>query len=131
MADDRSQASDWAGDVRTLVGFWVLPAAVMAAALLAPPVARGGIWVAMLIWMGIACLVNARRCARTHCRITGPFFLVMAAVVAAYALGLISLGPNGWALIGLLCVGGFAALWWGSERLFGKFAGSTKVDCRR
>jgi hypothetical protein len=30
--------------------------------------------------MGVACIVNALRCGRVHCYLTGPFFLLMAVI---------------------------------------------------
>ena len=29
-----------------------------------------------LAWMGIGCLINAARCGRLHCKVSGPIFLV-------------------------------------------------------
>lgn len=89
-ADRRSSRSesgsrDWAGDWRSLFMLWGLPAAAMLVASLLEPQARAVVWTAMLLWTGGACLANARRCGRTHCRITGPFFIVMAAGVVAYS----------------------------------------------
>jgi hypothetical protein len=75
----------------------------------------------MLLWMGGACLANAWRCARTHCRFTGPFFLMMAVLVATYTIGLLPLRPEGWAILGGFTLVGFAALWWG-ERIWGVFS---------
>lgn len=112
---------DWAGDWRSLAGLWALPLGSMLAATLLSPAPRGVVWVAMLAWMGVACLANARRCSRTHCRITGPFFLIMAVAVASYAVGLLPLGDHGWTLLGVVTLLGFAILWWGSERLLGRF----------
>lgn len=76
----------------------------------------------MLVWMGIACLKNAWRCGRTHCRFTGPFFLVMAALVIGYGSGRLQLGPYGWVIIGATTFIGNALIWWGSEGPLGKFA---------
>lgn len=75
----------------------------------------------MLLWMGGACLANARRCGPTHCYLTGPFFIVMAAAVAAYAGGLLDLGADGWGLLAGVILAGALVLWWGSERLSGRF----------
>ena len=86
---------------------------------------RAGLWTAMLIWMGAACLVNFRRCGRTHCLYTGPFFLLMAACVVAYAIDLLPLGPYGWAILGAVTVMGNALIWWGTERLVGRFRQTT------
>ena len=94
----------------------------MLVALLLPPLPRGLVWAASLGWMGVACLVNARRCGRTHCRITGPFFLGMAGVVLGYAFGVLPLGRDRWTALGAVTFLGFAFLWWGSERLLGQFS---------
>ena len=75
----------------------------------------------MLLWMGGACLANARRCRRTHCRFTGPFFIVMAVGVAAYAIGVLDLGPNGWSILGAVTLVGAVGLWLGTERAWGRF----------
>jgi len=53
--------------------------------------------------MGTACILNARRCGRTHCRYTGPYYLAM---IARYSSWL-----RVWSL--LICMDG--SPW---ERLF-------------
>jgi Ca2+/Na+ antiporter len=45
------------------------------------------VWIIALIWMGSACILNARRCGRTHCRYTGPYYLVMIVPVLLLAAG--------------------------------------------
>jgi hypothetical protein len=112
---------DWAGKGPTLVAIWGIPAAAMLLALLLEPGARAVVWTAMLAWMGWACLQNARRCGRTHCRYTGPFFLAMAVLVVAYAAGVVPLGNHPWLMLGILTVAGNALIWWGSERLLGTY----------
>lgn len=132
MRDDRAAATpamgdcskaDWAGGRLTLAGVWGIPAAAMLLALLLElePVPRAVVWIAMLAWMGWACLANARRCGRTHCRYTGPFFLGMAGLVAAYSAGVLPLGNQPWLTLGILIVTGNALIWWGSERLLGTY----------
>lgn len=118
----KQAAKDWAGNWRTLAMLWGAPIGAMIAAGLLGPTPRTIIWIAALMWMGGACLANARRCHRTHCRFTGPFFLVMAGLVLAHALGILSLGPHGWAILGGLTLVGFAAIWWASERVYGLFS---------
>lgn len=86
------------------------------------PQPQAVIWTTMLLWMGGACLANARRCSRTHCRLTGPFFIFMAAGVGAYAAGLLDLGPHGWSYLGVVTLVGAVGLWWASERAWGKFS---------
>ena len=94
----------------------------MLLALLLEPGLRALVWIAMLVWMGLACLANARRCGRTHCRYTGPFFLAMAGLVAVYAVGALPLGNQPWLMLGTLIVVGNALVWWGSERLLGTYS---------
>jgi hypothetical protein len=101
---------------------WWGPTAVIVAGLLASAPLRAGIWVIALAWMGIACLLNARQCDRTHCRYTGPYYLAMVVPVAIVGMGLIPLGPYGWALLGLLILGGSYVIWWMTERAWGKFS---------
>jgi len=74
-------------DGLTLATVWGVPAATMLLALMLEPPTRGVIWIAMLFWMGGACLANAHRCDRTHCRYTGPFFLAMAGLVMMHLIG--------------------------------------------
>lgn len=115
-------AGDWAGEWRSLTLLWGLPGAAMLAAAFIRPELRGIVWTIMLLWMGGVCLANARRCSRTHCRFTGPFLLVMAGGVAAYALGILGLGPRGLLILGGIAVAGFAVIWWTSERIWGTFS---------
>lgn len=93
----------------------------MLGAMLLEPGFRGIIWPAALIWMGSACLVNARRCRRTHCRFTGPFYLLVAALVVAFAAGVLPIRDHGWLILGAATIVGTAVLWWGSERVWGSF----------
>src|SRR5215469_11818141 len=45
---------------------------------------RTVVWTVALGIMGAGCLVNAVRCGRVHCYVTGPFFLVMAVLTLLY-----------------------------------------------
>ncbi len=122
VSDRRACAkSDWASGPLMLGAVWGVPAAAMLVALLLEPGPRAVVWIAMLAWMGLACVANARRCGRTHCRFTGPFFLGMAGLVLAYAAGVLPLGSRAWLILGVLTVAGNAVIWWGSERWFGTY----------
>ena len=80
MANDIVQSSrDWLSSPRTNALAWWIPKAAILAALFIPPPARTGIWIIALVWMGTACILNSRRCGRTHCRYTGPYYLAMIA----------------------------------------------------
>ena len=90
--------------------------------MLLEPGLRGVIWSAALILMGGACIANARRCGRTHCRFTGPFYLLMAALVLGYAAGALPIGDQAWVILGATTIVGTIVLWWGSERIWGVFS---------
>src|SRR5262249_34661986 len=88
MANDVVQSSRaWLGRPRTSASAWWIPKGAIVAALFVPPPARAGVWIIALIWMGTACILNSRRCGRTHCRYTGPYYLAMIAPVLVLASG--------------------------------------------
>ena len=76
---------DWLSSKRTNLLAWWIPLAIMLAGLFFPVSLQTGAWLIALAWMGAACMLNARRCNRTHCRYTGPYFLLM--IVPVMALG--------------------------------------------
>jgi hypothetical protein len=47
---------------------------------------RVWLWVPSLVVAGVACLVNATRCGRLHCYVTGPLFLLGALATVLTAL---------------------------------------------
>jgi hypothetical protein len=68
MAGDTAQSSrDWLRTLRTNLLAWWIPQAAILAGLLVPVPVRAAIWIVALTWMGTACILNARRCGRTHC----------------------------------------------------------------
>ncbi len=71
--------------------------------------------------MGIGCVANAVRCGRVHCYVTGPFFLVMAAVALLFGVGALALGKYGWNLLGAVALVGALVLIYVPERLFGTY----------
>ena len=75
-----------------------------------------------LAWMGTACILNARKCGRTHCYYTGPFFLIMILPDFLHGYGIVPLGDERWKWLGL-AVGlgswGITAL---TERKFGTYS---------
>ena len=117
------QARDWVGDFRSYALAWGLPTVALVVTVFAPPPVRTLVWPISLVWMGAACLANARRCGRTHCHLTGPFFLVMAMAVLSYGVGLLPLGPRGWTWLGATIAAGTALLWPVSEALVGRYLG--------
>ena len=84
MANDIVRSSrDWLRSPHTGLLAWWIPQAAILAGLFAPVPVRTAIWIIALIWMGTACILNAKRCGRTHCRFTGPYYLAMIIPVLA------------------------------------------------
>lgn len=79
------------------------------------------VWAAALTVMAAGCIVNALRCRRVHCYLTGPFFLMMAIVILARGLGSAPLGIHGWNVIALTVLVGTLILWFVPEMFFGRY----------
>jgi hypothetical protein len=77
-------SKDWLGSTRSSLMAWWVPTALIVAGLFVKTPLRTGIWIAALGWMGVACLLNASRSGRTHCRYTGPYYLLMIAPTLAF-----------------------------------------------
>src|SRR2546427_9061639 len=123
MATDTVRTSgDGLSSWRTNLVAWWIPQAAVLAGLLAPAPIRAVIWIIALIWMGTACVLNAKRCGRTHCRFTGPYYLAMIIPVLALGLGVISLGLSAWVVLGVVIILGGKTIWWTTERAWGKFS---------
>jgi hypothetical protein len=123
MASDTARTSrDWLRRPQTNLLAWWIPQGAILIGLTVPDTARTVIWIAALIWMGTACLLNARRCGRIHCRYTGPYYLVMIAPVIALAAGIVSAGNYGWPILAVLILGGSKLIWWATEWAWGKFS---------
>ena len=88
----------------------------------APSNIRAVAWVIALLWMGTACILNARRCRRTHCRYTGAYYLAMIVPAALMGARLIPFGLDAWLVLGAAILAGSGLLWWGTERAWGKFS---------
>jgi hypothetical protein len=92
---------------------------------------RTVIWAGSLSIMGIGCVANAVRCGRTHCYLTGPFFLLAALATALYGLGVLPLGSDGWDLIGQVVLIGALVLGCLPELLLGKYRKGSESGPRR
>ncbi len=111
-------ASPW----RVFIVYWLPAIAIVVAGV--PAISSGWrtvVWTVALATMGMACIVNALRCGRVHCYLTGPFFLLMALIALSYGLGILHLGGNGWNLLGLMTLIGAIALWCLPEMFLGKY----------
>ena len=121
MSYDTAEPSrDWlASTSRSLLAWWIPQAAMLGGLFVSTPV-RVIAWTLALVWMGTACILNSRRCGRTHCRYTGRYYLIM--IVPVLVFGLASLGVYQWVGLGILIVAGSKLIWWASERAWGKFS---------
>jgi hypothetical protein len=120
--DINGPSRDWVRSTRTSTLAWWLPSAAIAAGLLAPMPTRTVIWIAALVWMGTACILNAKRCGRTHCRYTGPYYLAMTVPVVVLGSGLVLVGITAWLLLACVILLGSKLLWWATERTWGEFS---------
>jgi len=124
MAGEKSAArrADWVGSIGAGAAAWWIPLGAIIAGLFLEPPLRPVVWIVALGWMGTACLLNARRCGRTHCRYTGPFYLSMILPVGVAGLGLVGVGFYGWLALCLLIVLGGKLIWFATEALWGKYS---------
>ncbi len=78
--------------------WWCLPLAlgVLAQPLGLPYRATASVWTLSFAWMATGCFLNARRCHRIHCLISGPAFLAGAVGAGMLAMG--AFGTNSHAL---------------------------------
>ena len=96
MSDQQfERRNDWVD--RPGMGFiwWCLPLALgVAASFFASPRATVLVWIVLFIWMGTGCILNARRCRRLHCYISGPAFFLGAAALTLFVAGVAFEGPH-------------------------------------
>ena len=114
---------------RVFILYWLPAMAIVVAG--TPAISsrwRTAVWIVALGTMGTACIVNALRCGRVHCYLTGPFFLLMAVAALLYGLGILRIGGNGWNLLGLIALIGAIALWYLPEMFLGKYRKSHAGD---
>jgi hypothetical protein len=89
-------ANDWVR--RPGMGFvwWCIPLGVGVAGnyFASSPRAIALVWMVSFVWMGTGCLLNASRCHRLHCYISGPTFFLGAVALALLAGGIALLGAH-------------------------------------
>ncbi|HWE06800.1 MAG TPA: hypothetical protein VG274_08835 [Rhizomicrobium sp.] len=88
--------NDWVSRPLSMVLWWCLPLGVgfSANAFAMPPRAAALVWMAAFAWMGTGCVLNAIRCRRLHCYISGPAFLLGALAAGLFGSGALALGPH-------------------------------------
>ena len=117
----KTENDDLLNNYQTFLLHWGLPIAAMVFAILLSHPMKTIVWVVALVWMGVACLINARRCGRTHCYYTGPFFLIMTLPVLLHGYQILYLGTEGWKWLGITVGVGGGGLWCLTEKIIGKY----------
>jgi hypothetical protein len=82
--------ADWARGIRGCL-IWGIPIAIL---LMSPGMGTRYlviVWPALLTFMGVTCLLNARHCGRIHCYFTGPFSKGWSTLSAALPIGSVAL----------------------------------------
>ena len=90
--------------------------------LLASAPLRAAIWAGALVWMGIACLLNARRSSRTHCQFTGPHHIAMIVPVLLLGSGAVDAAFYAWLVVAALILLADKIIWWATERVWGTYS---------
>lgn len=116
------QSRDWLSSFHAYGPAWLLPITFFPLGLFASLPLRTVLWMVALLWMGCACLINAQRSGRTHCRFTGPYYLAM--ILPVLVLHNSSSDIPAWVLLGVAIFLGSRLLWWATERIWGKFSNS-------
>lgn len=116
------RSNDWLSKARTNLVAWWLPKGAIVSALFAAIPLRAAIWTVALLWMGTACVLNAKRCGRTHCRYTGPYYLAMILPVLVLAFGLVSASIYVWLGLAFLTVCGGWVIRWATEQRWGMYS---------
>lgn len=89
-------ANDWVRRPGIGIVWWGIPLGVGVAAsyFVSSPRATALVWTFAFVWMGTGCILNARRCHRLHCYVSGPAFFLGAVALCLYAAGIVLLGPH-------------------------------------
>ena len=92
MAVASNESQDWVRRPSGWIVWWCLPIliGVSTKTLQLPLAETAFIWAAAFAWMGTGCLLNARRCARLHCFISGPVLWLGAIAAGLVGVGVIS-----------------------------------------
>lgn len=116
----KAPRTDWASGLRGCL-IWGVPAAIL---IMSPVRYFVIVWPIVLTFMGVACLLNASRCGRIHCYVTGPFFLLLAVVGLLYGLQVVPLGARGWSMLSMVLVVGSVIFVCVPEWFFGRHRSS-------
>ena len=88
--------SDWVRRPGSALLWWCLPLCIGLAAdfFALSPRTSALVWMLLFAWMGTGCLLNAHRCHRLHCYISGYAFVFGAVTAGLFGAGVLALGPR-------------------------------------
>ena len=112
---------DWASGKLSLPLIWVTPKLAILVTFFTSVPARTAAWSVALIWMGVACILNSRRCGRVHCRYTGPYYLALILPVVLLGSGIVEIGTGGWIVLGISAVLGGPFITRVTENAWGRY----------
>jgi hypothetical protein len=117
-------ANDWARQPMMVLWWWGLPIAIGMLANVPHLSQRqdAAVWAVLFAWMATGCVLNALRCHRVHCYISGPVLLLGAIFAALATTGVIEPGARTFSLVinGTLLL---ALLSFAPEFLWKRYAG--------
>ena len=120
---DSAQVRDWLRQPIGCIFWWGMPISLgVSTNFWHLPLAETSLlWAVALAWMGTGCALNALRCGRRHCLISGPVLWLGAIATLFVALGILS-GRNA---LGEIVNGtiALAALSFLSEWFWGQYTG--------
>ncbi|MGH8317443.1 MAG: hypothetical protein ACREUL_05625 [Steroidobacteraceae bacterium] len=87
-----NESRDWARKPLAFMLWWGLPilGGISSSFLGLSLASAAFLWAGAFAWMGTGCVLNARRCARRHCFISGPALLLGAIAAALVGFGIVS-----------------------------------------
>lgn len=96
LNDAGKESRDWTRGPASAFVWWCLPLAIGIGSgfLGLSSRAMAFAWMGALAWMGAGCVLNALRCHRLHCYISGPAFLIGAIACGLLGAGTLVLGPR-------------------------------------
>ncbi len=73
----------WAPGLLAVIGGFAYSSGLLSLAIV------GGLWSVLVIWIGIGCFINGKRCGRVHCKIDGILFPVLGIIGFIGVFGII------------------------------------------
>lgn len=116
-----NESRDWVRKPLAFVLWWGLPILVgVSSSFLGLSLAQVAfLWAGAFAWMGTGCVLNARRCARLHCFISGPVLWLGAIAAALVGIGILSAPHALEDVVNATVV--LALLSWLPERFWGRY----------